>query len=147
MSIENALVESAHSFAQDMLGKTARVIKGGDERTNAVQKNSCAASMWVSGGENWHIRVHFTKPCLKKIAAVLLEDKTASDATLSDLVCEISNVIVGHAKMIAAQKGTHFDVSTPHFDAKFASISKLATARCYFELEGDIFALTARKVR
>ena len=47
------------------------------------------------------------------MAQILLCEETPDEQTLKDLSCEIANLVVGSAKVIAANANRHFDITTP----------------------------------
>ena len=96
----------------------------------------------INGDENYEIFVVIPKVKLDYIAELWFGD--SSDYDTEDLVKEISNLIVGNAKVIAENKGIHFDISTPEFlgeyeDMEYNDILKFKFKnRCFYLLFKEI---------
>ncbi len=56
------------------------------------------------------------KPTLKKVSSILLFENDPDEDALEDLTSELANFIVGHAKMIASDRGIPCTIATPRFD-------------------------------
>ena len=54
-------------------------------------------------------------PFLKEAANIMLFEENPDFDTLKDIACEIANLCVGRAKVIAEGDNEHFDISTPEF--------------------------------
>lgn len=70
----------------------------------------------ISGDENYEIFIVIPKRKLDYVSEYLFGDKNYD---VADLTNEIANMIVGNAKVIAAEKGMNFDISTPQFIGEF----------------------------
>ena len=70
------------------------------------------------GTKEYAAYVWIQKPTLKKIAQTLLFEENPDEETLSDLVSETANFVVGHAKMIASDRKLSYRIETPVFEGK-----------------------------
>ena len=70
----------------------------------------------ISGDENYDVFVVIPKKKLDYVSEYLFGDTNYDE---KDLTNEIANMIVGNAKVIASEKGKHFDISTPEFMGEF----------------------------
>ena len=66
----------------------------------------------VKGDINKSIYIFIPKETLDKISMLLFGEV---DYDLKDLTNEIANLIVGNAKVVAADENIHFNISTPEF--------------------------------
>jgi len=78
------------------------------------------AKIDINGDENYEVFVVVPKLKLDYIAELWFGDSSDYDA--QDLVKEITNLIVGNAKVIAENKGINFDISTPEFLGEYENI-------------------------
>ena len=67
-------------------------------------------------GDNKTVRVYVCveNSLLKKITELLLMEEVDDKETLCEMALETSNLIIGSAKVLAEEAGTHFSISTPH---------------------------------
>ena len=74
------------------------------------------AQIPFSDGERSFVaEVWVQKKTLEKMAGVLLFDDAPDAQTLEDLVSELGNFIVGHAKMVASDRNLPYKMGTPRF--------------------------------
>ena len=66
----------------------------------------------VNGDINKPVYLFVPKETLDEVSELLFGEK---DYDLEDLTNEIANLIVGNAKVIAADENTNFNISTPKF--------------------------------
>lgn len=58
------------------------------------------------------------EPFLKELANILLFEENPDQETLRDLSCELANIVVGSAKVIAGKQNLSIDISTPEFHSE-----------------------------
>jgi CheY-specific phosphatase CheX len=78
------------------------------------------AKVDIDGDLNYSIFLVVPKYKLDYIAGLWFGDK--NDYDVEDLTKEISNLIVGNAKVIAQKKGKNFNISTPQFLGEYKNI-------------------------
>ena len=88
-------------------------IEGNIEECKVNPHKGFMAKINISGDENYDIFIVVPKAKLDYIAELWFGDKNEYD--VDDLTKEITNLIVGNAKIIAEKKGVHFNISTPIF--------------------------------
>ncbi len=84
------------------------------------------------------------EPTLKKVSEILLFEKNPDDETLKDLVSELANFIVGHAKMIASDKGLKCSIETPVFEGIKSLEESLKTF--LYKIEGRCLAMQIKGI-
>lgn len=140
MALEEALIEATRFFTRDVLGAEAELFD------SCPLTHSWAACVHTEGDENWRVTVHIAQPSLEKMAFLFLNEEQPDGEVLTDLIKEISNLIVGRAKVTAAARGVNFNITTPDFKGDAVSICRGADKCINFQFEGDIFTITAHKV-
>jgi len=89
----------------------------------------------INGDINKDIYIFVPKKTLDKISKLVLGD---TDYDLKDLTNEIANLVVGNAKVIAADSDVNFDISTPSFldikDIKYEN-------RKDYSIDGECFSI------
>ncbi|NWF66852.1 MAG: hypothetical protein HXX81_05240 [Campylobacterales bacterium] len=65
--------------------------------------------------DNGNKRVYFlfTKELLDKVSKIFMCETNPTVEILNDLICEISNLVVGSAKVIASNSNINYNISTP----------------------------------
>lgn len=82
-------------------------------------KKGFVAKISINGDLNYDIFVVLPESKLKYIANLWFGD---DNFDVDDLTKEISNLIVGNAKVVASNKGISFDISTPEFLGEYNNI-------------------------
>ena len=75
------------------------------------------AKISTEGDLKYDIFVVLPKTKLNYIAKLWFGDKNNYD--IADLTKEIANLIVGNGKIVAQEKGIHFDISIPEFIGEY----------------------------
>jgi CheY-specific phosphatase CheX len=140
MSLQESLIEAVDHFARVTLNGEAK------ETATIRRKRAWTASVETIGEEKWLVFVHVSKPSLVKMAALFLNENAPNDEILRDLIGEIANLIVGRAKVTAAERGLTFSIAAPRFEGKAKAIAKNAEIKLYFALFDDTIGISARKV-
>jgi len=105
-------------------------------------KNGLVAKISTKGDKNYDVYVIVPQIKLDYIAELWFGD--SNDYDKEDLLKEIANQIVGHAKVIAEKDGINFDITTPDFigeyqDIKYDDILKFKFKnRCFYLLFKEI---------
>lgn len=140
MALEEALIEATQFFTRDVLGTEAELFD------SCPLNHAWAADIRTQGDENWRVTVHIARPSLEKMAYLFLNEEEPDGEVLSDLIKEITNLIVGRAKVTAASRGVNFNITTPDFKGDTIPVCANAEKRINFQFEGDVFTITAHKV-
>jgi len=83
---------------------------------NRPKHPAYTAKIWYKSDSKEHIAtIWVQKPTLKKLSNILLFEENPDEETLIDLTKELANLIVGHAKMLAHNKGLEFEIKIPEF--------------------------------
>ncbi|MDR0664048.1 MAG: chemotaxis protein CheX [Helicobacteraceae bacterium] len=141
MNLEKALVEAAEYFAREMLADKARLT------ASTPRKRAWTASIDVIGDERWNVKIHISKPVLKKMAGLFLNIESPSDEELRDLLKEASNAVAGRAKAVASDRGLQFAISTPRFEGGSKPIRNDAEIILHFLFANDVFTISAKRER
>ena len=89
----------------------------------------------IKGDLDQGVYIFVPKETLDKISMLLFGD---TDYDLKDLTNEIANLIVGNAKVIAADNNVHFNISTPEFvDIKDIQYKN----RKDYSIDGECFSI------
>jgi CheY-specific phosphatase CheX len=83
----------------------------------------------INGDKNYSIYVVVPKQKLELVSEVLLGDKYCYD--LEDLTKEIANLIVGNSKVVAAENGVEYNISTPEFLGEYNNNIEYDEVKCY----------------
>ncbi|GHV04406.1 hypothetical protein AGMMS50229_05730 [Campylobacterota bacterium] len=142
MTFKTSLQEAAAYFVHDVLSENI------EEVASTTRKRAYAASIEANGDgqrQKWIVSAFIAKPSLKKMALTFLNDPEADNETLSDLIKEIANIIVGRTKVIAAEKGLGFDISTPSFVGVAKPIPSDSDFQLHFKFGSDIWTIAVKK--
>jgi CheY-specific phosphatase CheX len=138
--LKTSLIHSTNFFAKEVLSSEVPLFE-----SCSLEPSYCA-SIAISGEENYTIYVCIPRESLVKMAYLFLFEENPSEEILRDLIKEIGNLIVGKAKVIAANDhALHFDISTP----TFVGNTVVATPSDFdinFEFENRIFSLIGEKI-
>ncbi|MFK5880769.1 MAG: restriction endonuclease [Sulfurospirillum sp.] len=109
--MRKAVNEAVKVFCKDILGLEV-------ENAKTVGNDFYAASIPIYENENeqnWFL--FFKKPTLKKVAQILLFEDNLSEDEFNDLLKEISNQIIGMAKVKLEEKNQNitYRLGTPEF--------------------------------
>jgi CheY-specific phosphatase CheX len=140
MSLEEALTEAAAHFVRETLGGEAKTA------SFTPRKRAWAASVDTIGGERLRVSAYISKPILKRMAKLFLNEESPNDEVLRDLIGEIANLIVGRAKALASDRGLKFDISPPRFEGKAANIGKNADKNLHFAFADDTFTISKSRI-
>ncbi len=67
-------------------------------------------------GQQYRVYMAVGRGFVQRVARLFLEEDTSDGETLKDMTLEITNLVVGSAKVIAEEKNINpFMISTPHF--------------------------------
>ncbi len=68
-------------------------------------------------GSNYRIYTAYETEMMQMIAEIFLFEEESDEQTLQDMALETANMIIGSAKVLAAEeRDLHFTISTPHFE-------------------------------
>ena len=105
-----------------------------DECKNEV-KEGYVSEVDIKGDLNYAVFVSLPKETLDTVSMLLFGE---TDYDLKDLTNEISNLIVGNAKVVAADENIHFNISTP----RFLGLQKVDfDKRIDLSLDGECFSI------
>lgn len=135
--LKKSLIEATHFFAKDVLASEISLFE------SCPMGSFYAAQIGVMGDINYNITVYINKESLSKMAYLFLFEEDPDDETLKDLIKEISNLIVGKAKVVAAAEGLNFDISTPDFISDNTSVDE-NDMEINFMFEDQIFSIAAK---
>ena len=79
---------------------------------NLHNRDGFVSKIEIKGDINKSVHLFIPKETLDTVSMLLFGEK---DYDLPDLINEIANLIVGNAKVIAADEDVHFNISTPKF--------------------------------
>jgi CheY-specific phosphatase CheX len=135
--LKDALIKSTQNFTKEVLDAETPVYE------SCPLYHAYSASIEIEGDENYHIAVHIAEKSLKKMAYLFLFEENPDAETLEDLIKEISNIIVGKAKLHASQSGLSFTIKTPQFLGANIPIEQ-NDFDINFTFEDEIFSITGR---
>jgi CheY-specific phosphatase CheX len=101
------------------------------------------AGIDINGDANHTVNLYIKRKTLEKMAYLFLFDETPDETVLTDLIQEIANLIVGKAKVVAAEKGLNFNISTPTFLSDNAQVSE-NDLEINFMFDDEIFSIAAK---
>ncbi|MEA3372538.1 MAG: chemotaxis protein CheX [Campylobacterota bacterium] len=68
-------------------------------------------------GANYRIYTAYNEAMIQMIAELFLGEDESDEETLQDMALETANMIIGSAKVLAAEESDlNFTISTPHFE-------------------------------
>lgn len=135
--LRESLIEATQFFAKDVLASEVSLFE------SCPMGSFYAAQIAIQGDANYQIAVYINKESLVKMAYLFLFEENPDEATLTDLIKEIANLIVGKAKVIAAAGGLNFDISTPDFISDNTSVSE-NDLEINFMFEDQVFSIAAK---
>lgn len=103
--LEKAFIKSIQEILEETPKKAKRMMKNGFISSIEI----------LSNGERIPVFLIIRPLLLQALANRLLGEKEPDEATLIDLANELSNLVVGVAKVIASDEGKDFTISTPQF--------------------------------
>ena len=106
-----SILEAARNFCIHQLGCTPVITKEIPENSEKI-----ITSIEVSTPKNERYDVYIVaeKVFVQRIATIFLEETHSDEETLKDMAMECTNLIVGNAKVIAAEEmGISLEISTP----------------------------------
>ena len=102
--MEKFFIKAAENFAKN-LGLNLDTCK--DE-----VKEGFVSKIEINGDLNFDVYILIPKKTLDLVSISIFGD---DDYDLADLTNEIANLIIGNAKVVAAEEGVSFNISTPEF--------------------------------
>jgi len=102
--MEKFFIKAAENFAKN-LGLNLDTCK--DE-----VKEGFVSKIEINGDLNFDVYILIPKKTLDLVSISIFGD---DDYDLADLTNEIANLIIGNAKVVAAEGGVSFNISTPEF--------------------------------
>jgi len=102
--VEKFFIKAAENFAKN-LGLNLDTCK--DE-----VKEGFVSKIEINGDLNFDVYILIPKKTLDLVSISIFGD---DDYDLADLTNEIANLIIGNAKVVAAEEGVSFNISTPEF--------------------------------
>lgn len=135
--LKKSLIEATHFFAKNILDSDVSLFE------SCPVDRYYAASITINGQLNHTVTVYINRKSLCKMAYLFLLEDNPTEEILSDLIKEITNLIVGKAKVLASGNGLSFDISTPSFlsDTELVSDNDL---EINFMFEDEIFSIAAK---
>ncbi len=135
--LRESLIEATQFFSKEVLDTEVSLFD------YAPTHSAYAAAIPVKGDVNADVTVYINRKSLNKMALLFLFEENPDEAALVDLIREITNLIVGKAKVIAQEKGVAFDIGTPEFIGADALLST-NDIEVNFMFEDEIFTVTAK---
>lgn len=139
MLLEKALKEATVFFVNDILGAKADLFQ------SCALGSAWAASIAIKGDKECKITIYIADKSLTKMALLFLNEENPDMETKADLIKEITNLIVGKAKVVAQSEGMMFDIGTPTFEGDQKRVCHLADKSINFLFEDEVFTITAHK--
>lgn len=112
--IINALLDSLMKIFNTMVGVTPEPGVPIPKNDNISLGEVSGIMVMEAGKTNGSMAISFSKGAIVKVANKMLGDNLKQiDDTARDLTGEITNMLVGGAKSILAERGFNFDMSSP----------------------------------
>ena len=105
--------KAAENFSQHQLDTLSNVILPNQNLRTFI------AYIDVKDTANSVKRVYLgcNKPLMQRIALIYFFEETEDEQTLKDLLLEVTNMVIGSAKVLAEEDGIEpFSITTPHFE-------------------------------
>ena len=132
--IEDVIVEATKIFAKDVLDTKVFL-----EEDKIIENTECVSKIEINGEHNYQIYVAISKKSLKKMAHIFLLEEEPTKPIIQDLLKEISNIIIGRAKVILQEKyNINSTISTPEFINNYKFNDEKVVS---FTFEGDVFSI------
>ena len=108
-----SVIEAAKNFCIHQLDVTPDIV----EKELSINDGAIVAYIDIEDKhDKYRIYLIGTKEFVQMVAKVFLEEETSDTETLLDMAMECTNMIVGHAKVLAQDKDLNFNISTPHIE-------------------------------
>ncbi len=114
--MKEAIVEATKHFCEDILD-----FKLSEAKSIGKDLYGASIPIYENGKEtNWYL--FFKKESLNEVAKVLLFEDNLNEDDLDDLLKEISNLIIGQAKVLLEEKNKNssYKIGTPEFLGKIS---------------------------
>ncbi len=96
-------------------------------------------------GTGYRVYMAYNKAMIQMIAEIFLGEDDSDEETLQDMALETANMIVGSAKVLAAEEGgLHFTISTPHFE-KNADVALSSDAFKTIHIDDKLMMITLKE--
>jgi len=122
--------EAAKNFCIHQLGLTPDLT---DTKPQTEDTLFVSIQITANNDETYHVYLLAQKSFIQLVASLFLEEQESDDETLDDMALECINLIVGNAKVLAAEKDIHFTISTPNIaqlDTSLLESSEFFTLAC-----------------
>ncbi len=82
------------------------------------KKRTIIAHIDIDREDQTHYRVYLSadKPFIQRVSKLFLDEDKSDDETLIDMTLELTNIIVGSAKVLAENSDNAYTIQTPHFE-------------------------------
>lgn len=137
LMLKKALIDATHFFVKDVLDSEVSLFE------SCPINSYYAAAIDIRGDANHSVTVYINKKSLAKMAYLFLFEENPDNDVLKDLIKEITNLIVGKAKVLAADAGLNFDISTPRFISDNTTVDQ-NDLEINFMFENEIFSIAAK---
>ena len=104
--------EAAINFCTHQIGMKCEIK---DTKTN-MRTLIAYIDIQTQDGTKYKVYIASDTNFMQRIAKLFLEENESDEDTLKDMTLEITNIIVGSAKIIAQETGIYYNIGTPHFE-------------------------------
>lgn len=109
----NFIAKAAENFCIHQLGQSPTLSEDKTEKRTLIAYIDIAKD----DGTTFRIYTAYEKGMIQLIAELFLGEEESDMETLRDMALETANMVIGSAKVLAAEESDiHFTISTPHFE-------------------------------
>lgn len=119
------VTKAAENLCTHQLGLPCTVT----DTTAGMRTVIASIDIGVTGTATHRVYISYGKAMLKTISEILLGEGVDDDETLTDMALETANLIVGSAKVLAAEQELTFLIGTPVLEATDISHEDLEATR------------------
>ncbi len=108
----NIIVEASQNFCTHQIREPYEII----EYTENMRTVIAYVDITMSSGKKHRVFIGATPNFAQRVTALLLEEDDSDEETLVDMVLELTNLIVGSAKVLAQNMPEYsYTMATPYF--------------------------------
>lgn len=135
--LKESLIEATKFFAKDVLDSEVTLFE------SCPMDSFYAAKIDIQGDESHSVTVYINQKSLEKMAYLFLFEENPDKEVLEDLIKEITNLIVGKAKVVASAGGFNFDISTPTFISDSTNVAE-NDMEINFLFDNEVFSIATK---
>ncbi len=115
------ILQAAQNFCTHQLGSSSKKLESPPKTRTLI----AYLDIETQDAQKFYTYIGCDKRLLQAITKIFIDEETSEMETLNNMLLEMTNMIIGSAKVLASQTQTsHFKISTPHlYDDDYNTIA------------------------